>query len=134
MNDPLLLANKIAAFIIREKGTSYSAIKARASEKAIDPLVLEQALERLHKNPMIHRTVSGGDIQYSVKVVKAITPVSHVEWVRANYPPMTSSNDGSGFDIDLSWMFLKTLEERQAYKEAVAGRHLKRERYEHARG
>lgn len=104
----------------------YSDIKTRASERNIEPDVLEDALRVLHRLPQIHRTVAGGDVQYVWKEVvkKPVTAVSHVEWVRANYPPMTSANDGSGFDIDLSWMFLKTLEERQAYKEAAAGRYV----------
>lgn len=130
-SNPLILADKIAAFIIKEKGASYGAIKARASEKAIDPLVLEQALERLHRNPMIHRTMSGGDVQYSVKVVKPVGVATYVTWVRNNYPwPQDFVMPFP--EIDMSWMFLRTLEERQAYKEAAAGRHVAAKWYETA--
>ncbi len=134
-DNPLILADKIAALIVRERGASYTEIRQRAQAKGIDPLVLEQALERLHKNPMIHRTMVGGDVQYSVKAAKAPVGVpTHVTWVREHYPPMTSENDGSGINLDLSWMFLKTLEERDAYKAAVRGvAYVKPKRYEHPR-
>lgn len=123
-DNPLILADKIAALIVRERGASYTEIRQRAQAKGIDPLVLEQALERLHKNPMIHRTMAGGDVQYTVKVAKAPMGVpTHVTWVAEHYPwpeefvmPFP--------EITMDWLFLKTLEERQAYKMAAAGRYV----------
>ncbi len=138
-DNPLILADKIAALIVRERGASYTEIRQRAQAKGIDPLVLEQALERLHKNPMIHRTMAGGDVQYSVKVAK--TPVgapTHVQWVSANYPWPDKGSEPAFVmpfpEIDMSWMFLKTLKERDSYKAAVRGvAYVKPKRYEHAR-
>lgn len=135
-HEPTQLAIKIGKYIQTSRGCSFTEIKTRATKHSIPPDVLEEALRVLHRVPNVHRTVAGGDVQYVWKEVvkKPVTPVSHVEWVRANYPPMTSENDGSGIDIDLSWMFLRTLEERQAYKEAVAGRYVAPQWYEHYTG
>jgi hypothetical protein len=66
-------------------------------------------------------TVRGSQVYYQIPpAVK--TPTDHLAWVRANYPPMTPETDGSGIDIDLSWMFLKTKEERDEFKALASGR------------
>ena len=66
-------------------------------------------------------TVRGDQVYYQIPpAVK--TPTDHLAWVRANYPPMTPETDGSGIDIDLSWMFLKTKEERDNFKALASGR------------
>lgn len=130
------LAFKIAAYIIRHNGSSYTSIKNRAVELGISLADLEDALVELHKNPMCHRTMAGGDVQYAMKsVVKtpAGTP-THVEWVRDHYP-WPGKNGLPAFEmpfpeIDMSWMFLRTLEERQEYKMAAAGRYIKTQPYE----
>lgn len=133
-HDPTQLAIKIGKYIQASRGCSYTDIKNQAAMRGIDLDTLEQALLILHRQKTIHRTVAGRDVQYlyRVPVAKPVTAVSHVEWVKHNYPPMTSENDGSGIDLDLSWMFLRTLEERQAYKEAAAGRYVKTQPYEFA--
>lgn len=141
-HEPTQLAIKIGKYIQTSRGCSFTEIKTRATKHSIPPDVLEEALRVLHRVPNVHRTVAGGDVQYVWKEVvkKPVTPVSHVEWLKGsndqgvpNYPPMTSENDGRGFDIDLSWMFLRTLEERQAYKAAVRGvAYIKPQRHEFA--
>jgi hypothetical protein len=66
-------------------------------------------------------TVRGNQVYYQIPpAIK--TPIDHLQWLRANYPPMTPETDGSGIDIDLSWMFLKTKEERDDFKALASGR------------
>lgn len=129
--DPTHLAIKIGKYIQAYRGCSYSDIKARAAERGIDQGVLEDALRVLHRLKTIHRTVAGGDVQYVWKEVvkKPVTAVSHVEWLNEHYPrpePFVMPFP----EIDMSFMFLKTLEERQAYKEAAAGRYVKTKWFE----
>lgn len=132
-NNTEQLALRIATFIIKQGGTTYRTIRESAFEKGIDMADLEEAFTLLHKNPMVHRTMVAGDVKYVIRPVveKKVTPSTHLAWVREHYPPMTSDNNGSGIDLDLSWMFLKTAEERDAYKAAVRGvSYIKREVYE----
>lgn len=133
-HDPTQLAIKIGKYVQASRGCSYTDIRNRAAERNIPIDVLEEALRVLHRIPQVHRTVAGGDVQYVWKemVKKPVTPVSHVEWVKSNYPwpeefvmPFP--------EINMDWMFLRTLEERQAYKEAAAGRYVAGQWYERER-
>lgn len=134
-HDPTTLAIKIGKYIQASRGCSYSDIKIRAAERGIDHGALEDALRVLHRLPNIHRTVAGGDVQYVWKeqTAKPTTSKSHIDWVNKHYPwpdqfvmPFP--------EIDMSGMFLRTLEERQAYKAAVRGvAYIKTKRYEHSR-
>lgn len=137
--DPTQLAIKIGKYIQASNGCSYTDIKNQAAIRGIDPDTLEQALLILHRQKTIHRTVAGGDVQYlfRVPVAKPVTAVSQVEWVTQHYP-WPGKGDVPEFvmpfpEIDMSFLFLKTLEERQAYKEAAAGRYVAPEWYEHPR-
>lgn len=139
-NDPTHLAIKIGKYIQASRGCSYTDIKNQAALRGIDQDTLEQALLILHRQKTIHRTVSGGDVQYLFRVptVKPVTAVSHVEWVKGtndqgvpNYPLMTSENDGSGIDIDFSWLFLSP-EELDKYKADLRGvAYIPKKRYVH---
>lgn len=133
-HEPTALAIKIGKYIQLSRGCAYADIKSRAAERSIPPDVLEEALRVLHRLPQIHRTVAGGDVQYVWKevVAKPVTVASHVTWVNEHYPwpeefvmPFP--------EIDMSWMFLRTLEERQAYKSAAAGRYVAGQWYERER-
>ena len=68
--------------------------------------------------------VRGEQVYYTVlPPKKEPKPQTHLQWIRDNYPPMDSTNDGSGIDIgDLSWMFLRTKEERDAFKAEMSGK------------
>ena len=67
-------------------------------------------------------TVRGNQVYYQIPPPPKKTATSHLTWIRHNYPPMTPENDGSGIDLDLSWMFLKTKEERDEFKALASGR------------
>lgn len=65
-------------------------------------------------------TVRGDTVYYQVPPIKK-PPIDHLTWVRHNYPRMTEETDGSGIDIDYSFLFLKTKEERDAYLAEAKG-------------
>lgn len=137
-HDPTALAIKIGKYIQASRGCSYTDIKNQAAMRGIDLDTLEQALLILHRQKTIHRTVAGCDVQYlfRVPVAKPVTAVSHVAWVAQHYP-WPGRGDVPEFvmpfpEIKMDWLFLKTLEERQAYKEAAAGRYVRPKRYEHS--
>ena len=130
-HEPAAIAIKIGKYIQASRGCSYTDIKTRAAERNIPVGTLEEALRVLHRLPNIHRTVAGGDVQYVWKeqVAKPTTSTSHIDWVNKHYPwpdefvmPFP--------EIDMSGMFLRTMEERQAYKMAAAGRYVKKQTYE----
>ena len=68
--------------------------------------------------------VRGEQVYYTtLPPKKEPKPQTHLQWLRDNYPPMDSTNDGSGIDIgDLSWMFLRTKEERDAFRAEMSGK------------
>jgi len=94
-----------------------------AQSKGFTELEVLTALDTVHKDKRITVTNLKAGVTYRPTAAKAVKePGSHLTWLRNNYPRMDETNDGSGIDIDLSWMFLKTREERDAYKAAVSGR------------
>jgi hypothetical protein len=88
------------------------------------------ALERVHKDKRIVQSTRRGEVWYSPApeptVVK--TP-SHIEWHRNNYPeyPDYMKDENGNLiepfpEIDMSYLFLKTKEERDAFKAKMSGR------------
>ncbi len=116
------LAKKILIYIEKQSGdVTYTAIEERAKLRGIDPDVLDQALAKLHRFKKVEQRVIGGEIVYRPTRIKKPTFFSHLTWVRNNYPPMDSSNDGSGIEADYSYMFL-TPEDLEKYKAERQGR------------
>jgi len=66
-------------------------------------------------------TARGDTVYYQVPPIKK-PPIDHLKWVRHNYPRMTEETDGSGIDIDYSFLFLKTKEERDLFISQMSGR------------
>lgn len=75
-------------------------------------------------------TARGDTVYYQVPPIKK-PPIDHLKWARDNYPRMTEETDGSGIDIDYSFLFLKTKEERDLFISQMSGRpiHYNRKRY-----
>ena len=117
----LALAEKLVQQIDKEGELSLDVIDSRAQKHGIDMRVLDRALEKLHKNKHIDQRVKKGTVFYKIKVIKKIGPVTHLIWLRENYPVMTDSNNGSGLEADYSYMFLSP-EDLDKYKAEVAGR------------
>jgi len=113
------LSKKMLLYI--DKEVTYTQLEARAVSKGINLHILDQALTILHKVKSVNKRVKAGDIVYSPSKVKKFTFGSHLTWVRNNYPPMNDSNNGSGIEMDFSYLFL-TPEELEKYKAEVTGR------------
>jgi hypothetical protein len=114
------LTTRITDYILKRTATTLTQLEGVVVSHGFTLNDLYIALEAVHRNKAIARTVRGGEVVYT-KAVKR-TPLDHHTWLRANYPPMDSTNDGSGIDIDMSWLFLRSREERDAYKAAASGR------------
>lgn len=69
--DPLLLANKITEYIVKNPATTYSALEARAIARGIDLDLFEQAMAVIHRGKRIDRkSTVDGEIVYSPAVIK----------------------------------------------------------------
>jgi hypothetical protein len=102
---PTSLSNLIITRILRDQMVTLSELEARAIERGLLLSDLYTALAVVHRNKAIRRTVKQGEVVYTKAPPKA-EPPDHQGWVRRNYPPMDATNDGSGFDIDYSYLFL----------------------------
>lgn len=115
----LLLAEKLIKAIDKEGELSLDAIDARSIKHGIDMRVLDKALEVLHRNKHIDRRVKQGTVYYRIKVVKPVTPASHLAWVREHYPwPKEFVMPFP--EWDLSFLFLTPAEYKQ-YKIELKG-------------
>jgi hypothetical protein len=133
---PTALAALIIKRIIEDAGSTYDKLEARAVAKGISMDVFQAAMTIVHRSKLIEQSVKFGVIQYKVKEKKIAKPFSAVEWVTVNYPKMDNTNDGSGIDVDFSYLFL-TPEEMERYKAEAKGRTFiprKKKAYEYARG
>ena len=71
MQDPLLLANKITEYIVKNSETTYSVLEARALSKGIDLNTFEQAMTAVHRGKRVDRkSTTAGEIVYSAAVIK----------------------------------------------------------------
>jgi len=118
------LHERIIAYVSNHYPLSMSALEGIVLSKGFTLDDLYTALERVHKDKRIVQSTRRGEVWYSPYIEPPTPPPQkHLEWIRANYPPMTPDNDGSGIDVgDLSWMFLRTKEERDAFRAEMSGR------------
>lgn len=113
------LPQLIITRIIRDGSVTLSQLEDRAAQRGVSLSELYAALERVHRDKRVERTVKAGEVVYR-KAVPKKSPLDHHTWLRANYPPMDETNDGSGIDVDFSWLFLKP-DELVEYKAAAKG-------------
>ena len=116
------IAEAIISRILTDQSVTLTQLEQRATERAVSLSDLYVALDKVHRDKRIKRGVRQGEVYYE-PAPPPKTPTDHLTWLRQNYPPMDSTNDGSGIDLgDLSWMFLKTKEERDAFKTEMSGK------------
>jgi hypothetical protein len=108
--------------ILRHERMTLTELESRATKRGLSLSELYSALEVVHRDKRIVRSVKQGEIVYTKYTHKPAASLSHLTWVRTNYPLMTPDNDGSGIEIELDWLFLKTKEERDAFKAEMTGR------------
>ena len=119
--NPTELATKIAIYIAKNAPVSYEQLRLRAESHKIPMGVFSNAMVIIHRSKRIEQKSKGDDIIYTIVIPKAPPSAgSHITWVKENYPPMTKENDGSGIDVDFSYLFLKP-DEMKEYKAAAKG-------------
>lgn len=117
------LKDRIIKYVLTQSApVSMETIISVAKTKGFSEPEVLTALTYVHRDKRITQMADvTGHVMYKPTVQKTTEAGSHLSWVRNNYPVMTEENDGSGIDIDLSWMFLKTKEERDEFRDKLRG-------------
>jgi len=114
------LSKLIVTRILQDGEVTLTQLENRAIERGLLLDDLYTALEAVHRNKSIARTVRQGEVVY-MKKAPPKSPTDHLAWVRANYP--WPDNFEMPFpEIDMSFLFLKTKEERDAFRAEMSGR------------
>ena len=115
--------------ILRHERMTLTELESRATKRGLSLSDLYSALEVVHRDKRITRSVSKGEVVYSKRTPKPPPNTSHLTWYRTNYPspdPWCLDEHGKMIDpfpeIDLSYMFLKTKDERDAFRAEMTGR------------
>jgi hypothetical protein len=114
------LYNLIINKILKEKTVSISSLEERAKQRCVSIEELYTVLERIHRDKRIRQTVAKGEIVYSPTPERRATVATHLRWIKDNYPD-TSDFEMPFPEIDMSYLFLKTKEERDAFKAEMKG-------------
>lgn len=116
--------------ILNRGVVTLSELETRSKERGLSLSDLYAALDKVSRDKRIKRGVRQGEVYYEPAPAPK-TPTDHLAYVRHNYPRMTEETDGSGIDIDYSFLFLKTKEERDLFISQMSGRpiHYNRKRY-----
>lgn len=122
------LKERITAYIIKTAPVTMDTIIEVATAKGFTQSEVLTALDKVHRDKRISYTANAsGVVTYKLANAKK-DPTDHLKWLngsndqgKPNYPPMDSTNDGSGIDIDISHLFM-TREEAKEYRAAASGR------------
>lgn len=114
-HDPVALATKIAKRIERDGSCTVDELRARAVELEIPDGILDNALAKLSRRKTIVTKVKAGVVTYIYKEpAKAPSVLSHLQWVRDNYPRPGEKGIPVFLmpfpEIDMSHLFLKPSE------------------------
>jgi hypothetical protein len=114
------LTTRITDYILKRTATTLSQLEGIVVSHGFTLDELYTALEAVHRNKSIARTVRQGEVVYMKKALPK-SPTDHLEWIRANYP--WPDNFEMPFpEINMSFLFLKTKEERDAFRAEMSGR------------
>jgi hypothetical protein len=114
------LHERIIAYVQKHHPLRLSSLEGVVLSKGFTLTDLYTALEAVHRDSRITRKVQKGEIVYSPAVERTATVGSHIKWLENNYPRYDYEMPFP--EITYAGLFLKTKEERDAYKEAVTGR------------
>lgn len=125
------LLERIVAYVQKHYPTSMTVLEGIVLSKGFTQDDFYSALERVHKDKRIVQTQRGGEVYYNPYIPPPVVPPpAHLEWIKSNYPPMDSTNDGSGIEADYSFLFLSP-EDLDKYKAEVKGvNYVPKKRYE----
>jgi len=112
----MTLSNRIINYILKRDTTTLMQLEGVVLSKGFTLDDMFRALETVHRDKRIdYRANASGEITYRPAIAKTPKPNSHLAWLQDNYPRMDKTNDGSGIDIPMDHLFLKTKEERYRY-------------------
>lgn len=119
------LLTRVTDYILKRTGTTLGQLEGVVVSAGLSLDELYAALEVVHKDKRITRRVIKGEIVYT-PTPEPKAPTDYLKWVRENYawpgtggtPPFVMPFP----EIDMSFMFLRTKEERDAYKAEASGR------------
>jgi hypothetical protein len=124
--------DRITQYILKRSQTTLPHLEGVVVQHGLTLDDLYTALEAVHRDKRITRRVLKGEIVYSPAVERTTTVGSHIKWLENNYPRPHQCSHGVWYttcehcmpfpEISYAGLFLKTKEERDAYKEAVTGR------------
>jgi hypothetical protein len=114
------LKDRLTKYILKHAPVTMDALISVATSKGFTENEVLIALTGIEKDKRLKVTTKGSNIVYSLANAKAPASISHLEWLRSHYP--WPENFIMPFpEIDLGHLFLRTLEERQAYQAQVKG-------------
>jgi hypothetical protein len=115
-----MISNRVTDYILKRTGTTLGQLEGVVVSAGLTLDELYTALETVHRDKRITRRVIKGEIVYT-PTPEPKAPTDYLKWVREHYPypdkfimPFP--------EIDMSFMFLRTKEERDAYKAEASGR------------
>lgn len=115
------LSERIIKYIENHHPISYTSIVNVAASKGFSETEVLQALDKVGRNKSITTKTRGTEVWYDLIIVKPVETPTHVSWISKNYPWPDADWTECFPEIDLGHLFLRTLEERQAYQAAVKG-------------
>lgn len=117
----MTLVDRIIKYILKRETTTLMQLEGVVVSNGFTLDELFIALETVHKDKRIQYTANAsGEITYRPARARVSSTPTHVEWLRDNYP--YPDNFILPFpEIDMSYMFLKTHDERMEYKAQAKG-------------
>lgn len=118
-----VLRDRIIKYILTNGTVSMEAIISVAKGKGFTESEVLDALSHVHKDKRVQQMADvTGHVMYKPTVQKVTTAPTHHAWVDANYPRYEYEMPFP--EIDMSYLFLKTREERDEFKALASGRPL----------
>jgi hypothetical protein len=126
------LNQRLITYILKAAPVTMDKLIDVATDKGYTLDEILTTLEQVHKDKRITQAANAaGVVTYKLATVKERP--DHLAWIRANYP--WPDNFEMPFpEIDMSYLFLKTKEERDAFRAEMTGRPLYvKNKYVHSR-
>jgi hypothetical protein len=114
------LFERTIKYILAKKRVPLSDLESVATTKGYTVDELDTVLERIHRDKRIRQTVAKGEIVYSPTPERSTTVATHLQWLDKNYP-RPDNFEMSFPEINMSYLFLKTKEKRDAFKAEMKG-------------
>jgi len=127
------LHERIIAYVEKHYPCSMTVLEGIVLSKGFTLEQFYAALEVVHKDKRIVQSVRRGEVHYSPYIAPPVVPPpSHTEWIKYNYPRPHQCSHGVWYttcehcmpfpEISYAGLFLKTKEERDAFRAEMTGR------------